>query len=314
MFIVERAGVIKVYQNGVVLAEPFLDISAQVSTVNEQGLLGLAFSPDYALNGYFFIYYSFNDTKINVGAVPMRLVRFEVSADPNIADENTMQVITEISQSFTYHKGGNINFGPNGYLYIGTGDDGSLTSPQVTSDVNGKILRIDVTEDLIFKNEFGNDVNCGSPQNYLIPDDNPFVDDPIACQAVFLLGLRNPWRWSFDKATGHLYIGDVGGITYEEVREVIIPEDAGGNLGWPCIEGEVVLRQACVDDINHLINPFFTYERVSGQGQSVVGGYVYRGQKIPELQGMYLFNDIYREEFYFSESINGQWQTELWSE
>ncbi len=314
MFIVEKSGIIKILDDGIVLKEPFLDISSQVSTQNEQGLLGLAFSPDYSVNGYFYIYFSFTDDVSPFFQAPMRLARFTVSDDPDVANINSLSIITDISQNSSDHNGGNIAFGPDEHLYIGTGDDNSLNTSQNNADVNGKILRIDVSENLIFKNEFGNDLACGSPQNYLIPDDNPFFNDVDACQSVFLLGLRNPWRWSFDRLSGNLFIGDVGGFDQEEVSEIQIPSDAGGNLGWPCIEGEIILRPDCVNSINHLIQPFFTYERVSGQSQSVVGGYVYRGSQISGLYGIYLFNDIYREEFYFSELINNQWQTELGSQ
>lgn len=314
MFIVERSGVIKIFKNGVVLPTPFLDISSQVATTHEQGLLGLAFSPEFANDGRFFVYFTFDEPGATFGQQPMRLVRFQVSDNPDLADISSMQIITNISQTTIYHKGGHIAFGQDANLYIGTGDDATNSYPQDISTVYGKMLRIDVSDNLIFRNNFNGDSGCGYPQNYLIPNDNPFIHAPDACQSVYLTGLRNPWRWSFDSLTGHLYIGDVGDNREEEVSEVLLPDEAGANLGWPCKEGNYVHNQSCVDNINNIINPFFTYSRISGQGQSVVGGYIYRGLQITGLYGMYLFNDIYREEFYFSEYTNSAWQTTLWSE
>lgn len=314
MFIIERSGVIKILKSGVVLPTPFLDISSQVATMNEQGLLGLAFSPDYVNDGHFYVFYSFDLPGAPIEQQPLRLARFAVSNNPDVANATSMEIITDFSQNFSYHNGGHIAFGWDGYLYIGMGDDGDSNASQDLSSVKGKMLRLDVSKDLILRNNFDGDSGCGYPQNYLIPNDNPFINTLDACQSVYLSGLRNPWRWSFDSLSGHLYIGDVGGNREEEVSEVFIPNDAGANLGWPCIEGGYVHRQSCVDKINNLINPFFTYSRISGQGQSVVGGYVYRGTQISDLNGMYIFNDIYREEFYFSEKSNSTWQTTLWNE
>ena len=263
LFIVEQAGRIMVYQNGAVLPAPFLDIVQEVgSTGNEQGLLGLAFQPDYAHNGQFFVNYT--DRKGDTV-----IARFKVSADPNVADAASETALLHVDQPYSNHNGGVLAFGPDGYLYAGLGDGGSQGDPsgngQRTGVLLGKILRIDV--------------NSGNP--YSIPRDNPFGNE------VWAYGLRNPWRFSFDRATGDLYIGDVGQNSWEEIDFLPAGSPGGSNLGWNIMEGNHAYKGG---DQGGLIPPVAEYSHAEG-GCSVSGGYVYRGADLPEWQGVYLYAD-----------------------
>lgn len=287
LFIVEKAGVIKVLSltTGYVLPTPFLDIDAIVgggkSNGSEQGLLGLAFHPAYATNGQFYINYTDN-------AGTTVVARYQVSGDPNIADPNSAAAILMIPQPQSNHNGGWIGFGPNdGYLYIATGDGGGGddNDPGHTPGVgNGQ----DITDNLLGK-MLRIDVDAASP--YMVPGDNPFVglagDDEI-----WSFGLRNPWRPSFDRVTGDLYIADVGQGTWEEVNFQATSSLGGENYGWRCREGahDFDTSGDCsqtpftepVHEYSHGGNPFRC---------SISGGYVYRGCAIPDLRGTYFFGD-----------------------
>jgi glucose/arabinose dehydrogenase len=247
---------------------PFLDIQERVNDgANEQGLLGLAFHPRYAENGYFFVNYTgANDETV--------IARFSVTSDPNRADPASEKVILTIDQPYRNHNGGDLAFGPDGYLYVGMGDGGSAGDPeqraQNPQSLLGKMLRLDVDN--------------GDP--YGIPTDNPFVTRGDVALEIWAYGLRNPWRFSFDRATGDLYIADVGQNAIEEVN--IQPADSAGgeNYGWDFLEGSQPFEGAAPADT---VLPVAEYAR--GDGCSVTGGYVYRGAALPELNGVYFFGD-----------------------
>jgi len=268
LFIIEKVGRISVLQNGALVDFPFLNISDRVgSRGNEQGLLGLAFHPNYAENGLFFVNYTDKggDTVI---------ARYRVTADPNIADPSSEVILLQVSQPYGNHNGGGLDFGPDGYLYIALGDGGSAGDPlgygQSLDTWLGKILRIDVD-------------TIDPP--YSVPSDNPFND--IQLKEIWAYGLRNPWRISFDSATGDLYIGDVGQGQWEEID--FVPADAPGglNFGWKYFEGTHGYDGAPPQDAQ-FEPPVAEYDH--GQGCSVTGGYVYRGS-MPEWNGIYLYGD-----------------------
>ncbi len=269
LFVIEQPGRIRIVQNGELLPDPFLDIEPLVnSRGNEQGLLGLAFHPDYAANGLFFVNY----TDVNGDTA---LVRYAVSADPNRADPASAKVILQVHQPFPNHNGGNLVFGPDGYLYIGLGDGGSAGDPQGNGQnlnaLLGKMLRLDIDH--------------GDP--YAIPPDNPFVGRSDARPEVWAYGLRNPWRYSFDRATGDLYIADVGQNTYEEVDFQPAGDRGGENYGWNKYEGFHAFGGGPTDG---LTMPVAEYAHAVG-GCSVTGGYVSRGPSLPALSGVYLYGD-----------------------
>ena len=273
LFIVEKGGAIRIIEDGVLLATPFLDIHAQVSTGGEQGLLGLAFDPAYATNGRFVVHYT--DAAGNT-----RLSAFQVSADPDRADATSERVLLAVDQPFANHNGGQIAFGPDGFLYLGLGDGGSEGDPNGTGqrldDLLGSILRLSISD-----------------TGATAPADNPFVGVSGARAEVWSYGLRNPWRFSFDRLTGDLYIGDVGGNRLEEID--VAPASAGGgrglNYGWNVMEGRSCLAAASCDTTG-LTLPELQYDH--GQGCAVTGGYVYRGSAIPALQGHYFYADYCR--------------------
>jgi len=262
LFIIEKAGRIRIFQDGQLLEQPFLNISDRVgSNGNEQGLLGLAFHPQYAQNGRFFVNYT--DTAGNTV-----IARYQVSGDPNVADPNSEVKLLGVDQPFANHNGGMLTFGPDGYLYAGLGDGGSAGDPsgngQRTDVLLGKILRLDVD----------------SADPYAMPEDNPFGNE------VWAYGLRNPWRFSFDKLTGDLYIGDVGQGDWEEIDYLPSGSLGGTNFGWNLREGAHDYKGSASLD---LIDPVAEYSHQEG-GCSVTGGYVYRGS-MPEWNGIYLYGD-----------------------
>lgn len=272
LFIVEKTGGIRIVKDGALLPDPFLDLSAQVSSGSEQGLLGLAFDPEYATNGRFVVHYT--DLAGNTA-----LSRFQVSADPDRADPASEQLILTAAQPASNHNGGQVAFGPDGFLYLGLGDGGSSGDPegrgQDLSDLLGSILRVDL--------------RAGDP--YTVPADNPFAGNPNARPEVWSYGLRNPWRFSFDRATGDLYIADVGETQVEEI-DVSTPADGAGrgvNYGWSIMEGSQCFRGSGCDRTG-LTLPVLEYSHQ--EGCSVTGGYVYRGSSIPELQGHYFYADF----------------------
>lgn len=263
LFIIEKVGRIRIVQDGGLVDFPYLDISDRVgSRGNEQGLLGLAFHPNYAENGLFFVNYTDKggDTVI---------ARYRVTADPNIGDPSSEMVLLRVSQPFGNHNGGGLDFGLDGYLYIALGDGGSAGDPfgngQKLDTFLGKILRLDVD----------------SAEPYSIPTDNPFGNE------IWAYGLRNPWRISFDSATGDLYIGDVGQGQWEEIDFIPAGAPGGFNFGWKYFEGTHGYNGAPPQDAQ-FEPPVAEYDH--GQGCSVTGGYVYRGS-MPEWSGIYFYGD-----------------------
>jgi glucose/arabinose dehydrogenase len=276
LFVVEQGGRIKILNpDGTTNATPFLNISSLVSGGSEQGLLGLAFHPDYDSNGYFYVYYTDNsgDTQVS---------RFTVSGgNPNIADPGSEFPIMNYGQPFSNHNGGSINFGPNdGYLYIGSGDGGSGGDPgnraQNTELLLGKLLRIDVD-------------NPGGGNNYGIPVDNPFAGDPPNAEEIWAYGLRNPWKFTFDRDNGDVWIADVGQGAIEEMNKAAGTE-AGLNYGWRCYEGTNPFNTNGCPDPSELTFPIAQYSHPTGF--SITGGYVYRGSLYTNIAGYYFAADF----------------------
>jgi len=289
LFIVEKRGVIRIVENGSLLSTPFLDITSRVdSSANEEGLLGIAFHPDYAVNGRFYVNY------INSTGSPLtRVSEFTVSANPNVADPNSEDILITVIQPYSNHNGGDLAFGSDGYLYIPLGDGGSGGDPdnyaQNSSLLLGKLSRIDVDSGA------GSVPDCkgiGSG-NYTVPASNPFIDGAGGdCDEMWALGLRNPWRVDFDDATGDLWIGDVGQGSWEEIDFQPAASPGGENYGWRCYEGNHTYNTSGCGPIENYTFPIFEYSR-SGGNCSVTGGKVYRGQngQLSALNGHYLFTD-----------------------
>jgi len=286
IFIVEQGGKIRILQNGQLLTPAFLDLDTISLFSGERGLLGLAFHPDYTTNGRFFIYYVNNSSNIVIAG-------YTVSSNPDIADPIETTILTIAHPTFQNHYGGWMAFGPDGYLYIATGDGGwvSVLNPDpfnnaqdITDKLLGKILRIDVNAD-----DFPDDAD----RNYAIPPDNPFVggdgDDEIGAY-----GLRNPWRCAFDDLTGDLYIADVGHSAWEEINFQKAGRPGGQNYGWKCMEGmHCTTYGGCTCFAPEQTLPIYEYRHtVSPPRCSITGGEVYRGCAIPELLGTYFFADF----------------------
>ena len=276
IFVTEQAGLIRVFPNSQLVGATniFLDIRDRVSEEgNEEGLLGLAFDPDYKHNGYFYVYYS--------AAGPRRSVlsRFSVSQDdPRVADKGSEFIIMEIQQPFSNHNGGQLAFGPDGYLYIGLGDGGSGGDPlgngQNPATLLGSLLRIDVS-------------GVSDDKNYRIPPDNPFVGVADARDEVWAYGLRNPWRFSFDEYTGLLWLADVGQNKWEEIDVIT----KGLNYGWNILEGSDCFSPPTNCVRTGLELPVWEYSR-SGSNCTVIGGYVFRARGMPSLLGAYVYGDF----------------------
>lgn len=268
VFIVQQRGRILVGRDGQLLPTPFLDLDGQLSGDSEQGLLGLAFAPDYASSGRFYVYYTRPDGTAE-------LARYRVSNQPDRADASSRQVLLSIPQPFANHNGGWIGFGPDGYLYIASGDGGSANDPQNhgqrLDSLLGKLLRLDVS---------GNAA--------ALPPDNPFLGQQGRRGEIWAYGLRNPWRASFDRATGDLWIADVGQQGREEVNFQPAGSAGGANYGWRTLEGSQCLQPGCSSAGTVL--PVTEYGRALGC--SITGGYVYRGSRYPALAGTYVFGDF----------------------
>jgi hypothetical protein len=288
LFVVERAGRIKIVEGGAVTAT-FLDISSKVSTVGECGLLGLAFAPDYADSGEFYVYYTEVNPELDNDSV---LSRFTVSADPYVADPTETKILDIDQPTSTNHKGGTIAFGPDGFLYWGLGDGGGSNDPnELAQNVNqllGKVLRLDVGL------PYAPDSIEVPGANYRIPASNPFAAPGGARDEIWSLGLRNPYRWSFDRLTGDMWIADVGQNAREEVNFEAASDPGGRNWGWDVMEGtacnsnDPAPSPAC----NHpsLTLPVHEYTHSSGRC-SITGGGVLRGPQVPVAQGQYFFAD-----------------------
>lgn len=274
LFVVEQQGRIIVFDNNrnTTTKKVFLDITDRVSWGGEMGLLGLAFHPQFSSNGYFYVNYTANNPRRTI------VSRFQVSpTNPDSADKNSELILLTFNQPYSNHNGGCIAFGPDGFLYIASGDGGSAGDPQNNAqnikNLLGKILRIDVD-------------NPQPPRNYGIPADNPFVNssDPDVKKEIFAYGLRNPWKFSFDPLTNRLWCADVGQYDWEEIDLII----NGGNYGWRCYEGNHPYNlSGCTGSY---IFPVYEYSHI--EGISITGGYVYRGNLFPELNGKYIYGDF----------------------
>ena len=291
LFIVEQRGPdnlarIKILENGDILPTPFLTVGP-VATGEEQGLLGLAFAPDYATSGRFYIAYS------DPAAGTTLIVRHVVSTDPDVADPIGTLVLS-IPHPLGGHNGGWLAFGPDGYLYASIGDDGTVLNSQNTDNLLGKIIRLDVSGD-----------------GYTIPAGNPFVGAATGLGEIWCFGLRNPWRPSFDRATGDLVIADVGEGQREEIDFAPSGTGGGANYGWPCFEGSLVFDStvvtpcvSCSDLGCPKVFPAYEYDH-SLDRCAITGGYVYRGRAIPDLQGRYFFGDYCSGQIYTGEFQGG---------
>lgn len=296
VFVAEKRGVIRVVRDGELLPTAFLNISSLISSFGERGLLGLAFSPNYDDDGWFFVHYTNNSGNTVIA-------RYSVSStDPNVADPDSAQIILTQVQPFSNHNGGWIDFGPHDdMLYIALGDGGSGGDPQGNGQrlttLLGKILRIDV---------------LGVPDpglEYAIPADNPFVGTGNA-EEIWAYGLRNPWRNDFDPMTGDLYIADVGQGAREEVNFQPGDSEGGENYGWKCREGDLCFSTSapCPSSctINPFVDPVITYDHGPTGGCSITGGMVYRGCQIEGLQGTYFYADYCTNRVWSIRMVDGE--------
>ena len=272
LFILQKSGEVFVFDGSALLPNPFLDLSAQVATNSERGLLGLAFHPSFSVNGFFYVNY----TNLSGDSI---LSRFSVSTDPNLADASTEVVLLTIPQPAANHNGGQLVFGPDGFLYVSLGDGGSGGDPQDNgqdlSTLLGTILRLDV--------------DGGSP--FAIPSSNPFVGTPGARGEIWAYGLRNPWRFSFDRLTGDLFIADVGQNTREEVNVQPAASPGGENYGWRLMEGSLCFNPPTNCNDGTLTLPVLEYDHSAGDC-SITGGFRYRGSRFPQMDGVYFFGDF----------------------
>lgn len=271
LFVVEQAGRIRIFQRGAIFAQPFLDITSRVSCCGERGLLGLAFPPDFAVSGFFFVNY----TNLNGNTV---IARYRLSASsPDRADPGSETIVLTIPQPFSNHNGGQLRFGPDGMLWIGMGDGGSGGDPmqngQSLDTLLGKLLRIDVSQ-----------------LPYGIPSDNPFVGQPGTRPEIWSYGWRNPWRFSFDSVTEDLFVGDVGQNQWEEIDHEPASAEGGRNYGWRLMEGAHCFNPPSGCNDGTLVLPIAEYDH--SQGCSITAGFRYRGRSISALEGVYIYGDF----------------------
>jgi glucose/arabinose dehydrogenase len=289
LFILEQPGRIRIVEQGKLLVAPFLDIVDRVTSEgNEQGLLGLAFHPQYADNGRFLINYTDRNGDTVISS-------WSVSQDPNRAEAGSETLVLVVDQPAANHNGGHLVFGPDGHLYIGLGDGGgagdTYGNGQNGQTLLGAMLRLDVD----------------TREPYAVPDDNPFLDDPAVRDEIWAMGLRNPWRYSFDRLTGDLYLADVGQNAYEEVNFQPAGSGGGENYGWPILEGmHCFAGEGCQAD--GLEMPIWEYDHSAGC--SITGGYVYRGTRYPILQGIYVVGDYCSGTIWgLARGAAGNWQS-----
>lgn len=288
LFVVEQRGTIRVVTGGELVAEPFLDITDRVTDGGERGLLGLAFPEGHATTGRYYVYY----TDRNGNTVVSRF-----TADGNTTDPASEQVVLTQEQPYGNHNGGQLAFGPDGFLYIGLGDGGSGGDPhgngQDLTTFLGKLLRIDVSGEM-----------------YTVPGSNPFVGMGNARHEIWAYGLRNPWRFSFDALTGDLFIADVGQNAFEEVNLQSAGSAGGENYGWNVMEASACFEPADGCDLSGLTLPIIEYPHGGDWGRSISGGYVYRGPSAGSLEGAYVFGDYVSGRIWTARADDG-WEPEL---
>jgi glucose/arabinose dehydrogenase len=269
LFVVEQAGRIRILRNGRLVPTPFLDIRSSVRSGGEQGMLSMAFHPDYRTNGFFYVNYTDRNGDTHVE-------RFKVTSNADVADPSSAKLILKVDQPYANHNGGLVMFGPDGMLYIGMGDGGSGGDPhgngQNPRALLGKLLR----------------VNVSRAEPYTIPVGNPYANGSGGAPEVWATGMRNPWRFSFDRTAGLLFTGDVGQDRSEEI-DVAPANRAGLNYGWNIMEGARCYRSPSCDR-DGLVMPALTYDHGDGVC-SVIGGYVYRGHRVPQIAGNYFYSD-----------------------
>lgn len=325
LFITEQEGRIRVVKGGQLLAEPFLDLSDQVLCCGERGLLGLTFPPGFSQKQYFYVFYS----DLRGASV---IARFWVSdQNPDRADPLSKQNILSVVQSGATHKGGQLAFGPDDYLYISLGDGKYSELPDINMNSQnpgsllGKILRIDTeswvappqqpTQPVAWQASSARKVFLPAIVSkgllrYRIPPGNPFVGQPSYRDEIWALGLRNPWRFSFDRQTGDLFVSDVGLTYYEEVDFQPAGSQGGQNYGWPIMTGNhCYIPSVC--NTPGLTSPVMEYQHVANGRCAVIGGYVYRGQAFAALRGIYQFGDYCTGEIWGMQRVSGVWQSHL---
>jgi len=304
LFIVEQRGYIRLVKDNVLQGTPFLDIHTKVSCCGERGFLGLAFPPNYASKGYFYVNYT------NTGGDTV-VARYSISGNPDLADAGSETILLTIDQPFSNHNGGQLAFGPDGFLYIGMGDGGDGGDPgnraQTTNVLLGKMLRIH-TEG----------AGCvtrppHAPKNYCIPGSNPFFSNTSYQPEIWALGVRNPWRFTFDRQTGDLYIADVGQEKQEEVNFQPANSPGGQNYGWRILEGILCFNPSsgCVAPAGYSAPvAWYDHGTNNSNGCSVTGGYVYRGPLFFRMTGIYFYGDLCTGKIYGLKN-DGGWQTML---
>lgn len=298
LFLTQQQGLIHIYAKAALRPEPFLDLRDVVSTGGERGLLALAFHPRYRQNGFFYVLYTDLESSVT-------LARYQVSSDPDRADPASGQTVLQAPSEFLNHNGGQLQFGPDGYLYVSLGDGGGegntgrdpRCNAQQGTTLHGKILRIDVDH--------------GTP--YAIPPDNPFLGSSTIPPEAWAIGLRNTWRFSFDRETGDLYIADVGEDRREEINFEPAGSRGGRNYGWKVMEGSLCFStDACPATVPPCGSPAYTLpilEYDHGDERcSVTGGLVYRGSALPELYGAYLFGDICNGQLWAAQRMGDRWE------
>ncbi len=290
--VVQQPGTIRIASGGSLLPTPFLDITSKVNfDGGEQGLLGLAFHPSYSQNRRFYLNYN----RLSGGQMQTVIAEYQLTADPNVADVASERIVLTVDQPFPNHKGGQMAFGPDGFLYIALGDGGSEGDPlgnsQSRQTLLGKILRIDVD-------------HTDTGLQYAIPADNPFVGGSDRGE-IWAYGLRNPWRFSFDRGTGRLFVADVGQDRYEEIDLV----QKGLNYGWNIMEGAHCLNPPTGCNMTGLTLPIAEYDH--SEGKTEIGGYVYHGTAIPGLVGAYVFGDFSNGKIWELTESSGTWTRTL---
>ena len=335
LFIVEQGGKVWIVDaSGTMLPTPFIELGTQVTTAGfEQGLLDIGFPPGFASSGLFYLHYSAGPRRPEGTEEGDTIVaEFSLTADPNVANDEPERIILTVAQDFANHNGGQMRFGPDGYMYLGLGDGGSggdpcnraqtldpaliETSGNCKNDPSvallGKMLRIDVdssTQATENTNLCG--VGAGNAAEYAIPAENPFAGEANRCGEVLLYGLRNPWRWSFDRQTRDLWIGDVGQNQWEEIDLLPAPAEetfeGPENLGWNCFEASSTFSTGgeCPPP-SPVFPPVLEYDHSSTGGCSVTGGYRYRGF-IRSLQGRYIYGDFCSGDIWFADDDKGYW-------